>query len=529
MKKLFTLLILIVPLLLSFKAYSVPKLNSYPAAVAVIFLDFDGHYVQSTVWNGGSSFYCASAGMSDPQITEAFYRVAEDYRPFDINITTDSTVFLAAPLNKRMRVIITTTSAWYPAVGGVSYIGSFGWGDDTPAFVFSDRLGPYSPKMVGECCSHESGHTVGLSHQSKYGSDCTTPIEQYNSGSTTGGEIGWAPIMGNSYYRNMSNWNNGPTPYGCTAVQDNLTIIATQNGFSYRPDDYTETLNGSTTSLPASNFNVNGIIGTNSDKDAFKFTVAQNSNFHLTAIPFNVGSNYIGANLDIRIELYNAAASLIQAYDPLTTMSVTIDTILNAGTYYIKVQGTGNTNIGAYGSLGEYTLNGSSGALPIHDVSLSGTVDKNKHNLNWRIIADEQIKSVIVEASNNGSNFNSLTTVAPASDKFSYQPYNNGTVYYRLKVTSVLNQTVYSNTIALKATGNSDKLFHVSTLVQNEITVNAAENYKYRLSDMNGRNIVTGTGLKGISKVDVSNLSGGMYVIQLFSNDQRQTERIIKQ
>lgn len=527
MKK--SLTILLFTLLINVTAFSVPMLNSYPSAVATIFLDFDGHYVQSTVWNGGISFYCSPSGMTDPQITEAFNRVAEDYRPFDINITTDSTVFLAAPLNRRIRIIITATSSWSPGVGGVAYVGSFTWGDDTPAFVFSNMLGPYSPKMVGECCSHESGHTVGLSHQSKYGTDCYTPMEEYNSGSPTGGEIGWAPIMGNSYYRNMSNWNNGPTPFGCTAVQDNLSIISTQNGFTYRPDDFPETLNSNTYTLPTSNFSVSGVIGTNSDKDAFKFTLAQNSNLHLTAIPFNVGSNYIGANLDIRIELYNSPSTMIRVYDPQNTMSVTIDTILNAGTYYIKLHGTGNTNIGAYGSLGSYTVSGIAGALPIHDVTLNGNTDKSKHNLSWTIAADEPIKSVVIESSNDGSSFSSLSQVSVASANFSYRPYKNNTVYYRLKVTSVLNQTVYSNTIALRSSGDADKSFYVSTLVHNEIRINAADNYHYQVCDMNGKVILTGAGFKGINDIDFSNKPGGVYIIRLFSNNQSQTERIIKQ
>ncbi|MBL0182325.1 MAG: T9SS type A sorting domain-containing protein [Chitinophagaceae bacterium] len=527
MKKQFTLLLL-TAIAFSFKSLAVPVLNSFPSASATIFLDFDGHYVQSTVWNGGTSFYCTPSGMTDPQITEAFNRVAEDFRPFNINITTDSTVFLAAPLNKRVRIIITTTSSWYPGVGGVSYVGSFTWGDDTPAFVFSDLLGPYSPKMVGECCSHESGHTLGLSHQSKYGSDCSTPIEQYNSGAGSG-ETGWSPIMGNSYYRNMSNWNNGPTPYGCNSVQDNLSIISSQNGFGYRPDDFAETLNASTYTIPVSNFSINGLIGTNADKDAFRFTLAQNTNLHLTAIPYNVSSNYIGANLDIRVELYNAAATLIRIYDPLTTMSVTIDTVLNAGTYYLKLNGTGNSNIGSYGSLGAYTLSGYSGALPIHDVSLSGSVDKNKHNLNWRIIADEPVKTILIETSDDGTDFNSLTTLASSALNFTYQPYKINTVYYRLKVVSVINQTVYSNTIALRGTGSADKPFSVSTLVQNELVINAASNYQYRLLDMNGRTISAGSGLKGISRVNVTGYPAGMYIIQLFSNDDTQTERIIKQ
>ncbi len=528
MKKIFTSLICTVLVLISFSAFSVPKLNSYPAATATIFLDFDGHYVQSTVWNNGNPINCTASGMTDPQIIEAFNRVAEDYRPFDVNITTDETVFLAAPLIKRMRIIITATSSWMtPGYGGVAYVGSFIWEDDTPAFVFSDRHG-YSSKKVGETISHESGHTLGLSHQSKYGGDCYTPIEQYNSGFGTL-ETAWSPIMGNSLSRNFSNWNNGPTPFGCNDVQDNLSIITSENGFGYRTDDYAETLNAGTYTSAGNSININGIITSNTDKDAFKFTLNSNSNFHLTAAPFSVAANSVGANLDIAFELYSSPTTLIRTYNPLTILSVTVDTILSAGTYYIKIYGTGNNNIGAYGSLGSYNITGSFSGLPIHDVSLSGTAEKGKHNLNWKIIADEPIKTIEVQTSNDGSNFIKLADAGATSTKFSYLPYKNNTVFYRLKVTSVIDQTVYSNTIALKAEDGDQRLFSVSTLVNNEITINAGLNYQYRISDMNGATISIGTGLKGINRVHVSNLSRGMYIIQFFNNIQNQTERNIRQ
>jgi hypothetical protein len=119
---------LLLALLVSFNVYSLPKLSSLPAATATIFLDFDGHNVNNSLWQGGTPFTCAPAPMTDVQITEVFNRVAEDYRPFNVNITTDSTIFLAAPLNTRMRVVVTPTSAWYPGVGGVSYVGSFATG-----------------------------------------------------------------------------------------------------------------------------------------------------------------------------------------------------------------------------------------------------------------------------------------------------------------------------------------------------------------------------------------------------------------
>lgn len=529
MKKNFTSLLVVLALMFSLKAVCVPILSSYPSATATIYLDFDGHTVHSAVWNSGNPINCAPSGLTEAQIIEAFHRAAEDFRPFDVNITTDEALFLSRPLNKRVRVIITATSSWMtPGYGGVAYVGSFNWGDDTPAFVFSDRHG-YSPKKVGETISHESGHTVGLSHQSKYnGTNCSTPQEEYNSGFGSG-ETGWAPIMGNSLYRNFSNWNNGPTPYGCTNVQDNLSIITTQNGFGYREDDFPETMNNSTYTLQGSGFNINGIITTNTDKDAFKFSIPVNGSFYLTAIPFNVQGNWIGANLDIRIELYNSSQTLIRDFDPQGTLSNVIDTMLMAGTYYIKIYGTGNTNIGAYGSLGSYTITGSFSGLPIHDISLNGTVDKGKHNLSWKIIADEPIRNIEIETSATGTNFSPLTSVGPTTNKFAYQPYQGNTVFYRLKVTSVIGETKYSNTIALRGLTESDKLFDVSTLVQNDIVINAAENYKYSLHDMNGRTVQTGTGLKGINHVNVTGQAKGMYIIQIINNENRLTERIIKQ
>ena len=528
MKKLSTCIMLSMAMLFSLNAFSVPKLNSLPGASATIFLDFDGQTVISGIWNGGNPIFCAASGLNDMQITEVFNRVSEDYRPFNVNITTDSTIFFAAPLTKRMRMIITPTSAWCPGPGGVALIGSFTRGDDTPCFAFSDRLGPYNPPYIAEACSHECGHTLGLSHQSKYGADCVTPIETYNTGTGTG-EIGWAPIMGNSYYRNFSNWNNGPTPDGCTVIQDNLNIISTQNGFTYRADDYGETMNSGTFSLPSANFSVNGIISTNTDKDAFKMTLAQSSSVHLTASPYSVGSNNAGADLDIKLVLYNSTGTLINTFDPPATLGLTVDTVLTAGTYYLMVSGTGNVNISSYGSLGSYNLSGTTGTLPIHDIGLTGTVDKNKHNLNWTIIADEPVRSISIENSTDGSNFRPLTTLAGSERKFSYDPYQNNTIYYRLKVTSVTDQSLYSNTIVLRGSGVTDKLFFVSTFVQHDILVNASANYQYRLTDMNGRGIKNGAGLKGINTINMENQPSGMYIIELYNNNQKQTERIIKQ
>ncbi|MEI7471252.1 MAG: T9SS type A sorting domain-containing protein [Chitinophagaceae bacterium] len=532
MKKPLTLYLSLILMLFSFQAFSVPKLSSYPSSNYVVFLDFDGHYVVSSVWNGGNPLACSAAPMTDLEITEVFNRVSEDFRPFNVNVTTDSTKYLSAPITQRIRIIVTPTSSWYPGVGGISYLGSFTWGDDTPGFAFTDKLpvgGPIIPKMVAECCSHETGHTLNLSHQSKFATgDCINPLEYYNTG-VGAGEIAWAPVMGNSYYRNMTGWNDGPTQYGCTSTQDNLSLITTSNGFTYRVDDYTETLNASTYALNFTNLNVSAVISTTTDKDAFRIVFAQSANLHLNINPFSVAANSAGANLDVKVTLFNTAGTLIRTYDNAAAMSVSIDTALSAGTYYMKVDGGGNSNTSEYGSLGSYSITGFTGLLPIHDVSLKGNNDKNKHNLNWNIVADEPIKNIVLEVATDVNNFKPLLTVDASAKNFSYQPYNSNTLLYRLKVTSVLNQVVYSNTVALRASGKAEKAFNVSTLVQNDITVNASANYQYRLSDMNGKIINSGSASKGINKINISNQPGGLYILSFFSNNEIQTERIVKQ
>ncbi len=530
MKKFLTVIFLS-GLFFSFKANSTPVLNSLPAAQATIFLDFDGQYVYGSSWNGGAPLDCASSGLTDIQITEVFNRVSEDYRPFNINITTDSVTFLAAPLTKRIRIIVTSTSSWYPNVGGVSYTGSFTWGDDTPGFVFTDKLGPFKPKMIAECCSHESGHTLGLSHQAKYSGTCIL-LATYNDG-IGAGETGWAPVMGNSYYRNFSGWNNGPTPSGCTADQDNLSIITSLNGFTYRQDDHSDDPNISPTILAVNNnsFSNAGIISTNVDKDVFKINFSKQGILHLDAIPFSVGINNDGANLDVKLTLLNASMQVMQVYDDTLTLNAVIDTMLNAGNYFVIVEGAGNANISDYGSLGSYTISGTNTPLiatPIRQVLLTGKIDKSSHSLAWNIISDEPINNFLLESSNNGTIFSTLATLPFSSKGYNYTPVLKGNIFYRLKANSVAGESVYSNIISLKSNDNSAPKFIVSTLVHDVITINASQDFQYKLADLNGRTLNNGSGKAGIITININNHPSGIYIIQITSNNKRTTERIVR-
>lgn len=514
----------------SFKSYCVPELSSFPSAKATIFLDFDGQTVTATSWNNGNTLYCAASGLNDNQITEVFNRVSEDYRPFNINITTDSTVFLATPLTRRIRIIITPTSGWYTGVGGVSFTGSFIWGDDTPGFVFSDRLNNKS-KIIAECCTHESGHTVGLSHQAKYNSDCAL-VSTYNEGMGTG-EISWAPVMGNSYYRNLSGWNNGPTPSGCTADQDNLSIITSGNGFTYRGDDHSDDPANSPTAIEIANtkFASEGIITTNTDKDVFKITIPSDGKILINAKPYSVGANNEGADMDVQVTLLNSSMNVVRSYNPEDKLDVSIDTVLLAGDYYLQVQGVGNQNTTNYGSLGSYTISGAFSPLivmPISQAVLSGQIYKGGHYLNWSIITDETIQNLVLESSLNGSVFTTLSRVSSKKNAFNYKPLAGQNIFYRLKTTSFTGQVVYSNIISLKPIDNINRSFTVSTLVRSEISINASQEFSYQLADVSGRLIKSGNAKTGITNINIENTPKGIYFIQIITNHQRTTQRIVR-
>lgn len=520
----FTKILILVLCFGTANAQAQPRLSSHPTASATIYLDFDGHYVQYAFWNGSQPINCAPSGLNNDKITEIFHRVSEDFRPFDINITTDSTVFHAAPLNQRMRVIVTPTSAWSPGVGGIAYIGSFTWGDDAPAFVFPDRLSNNS-KYIAECITHETGHTIGLSHQSTYNESCEL-TETYAMGTGTG-ETSWAPVMGNSYYRNMTGWNDGPTPYGCSLVQDNLTIITSYNGFGYREDDFNSIMDESSHAI-GPNFSVEGIISTNVDKDAFRYHHDQSGSLHLEAKPFGLNNSTNGANLDVQIELFDVNGQLIATYNPQEKMSITVDTVLDAGYYYILVSGAGNSNISNYGSLGSYTLTGARGSLPIRDIALTGNTDNKMHNLTWNIIADEPVVSQTIEYSTNGIDYETLATVSGSQRTFSYLPTASEVIFYRVKIKTIVNETGYSNTLALRAVVKT-KLATVSTLIRDEITVQSTKAFKYIVNDVNGRVIKTGNGNAGANSIRLNNQTSGIYILRMVSDNDKQVERIIKQ
>jgi hypothetical protein len=356
-------------------------LNSNPGASHTIYLDFDGNVTSGTPWNsnfnGGADFTTPAynpdgvAGFSNSELTaiqQVWQRVVEDFVAFDVNVTTQEPTDGGDLINNGsgdsrwgVRVAIGGSSYdWYGAgAGGVAYIGSFNWNTDSPTYVFPDQLGNGFEKYVAEAASHEAGHTLGLRH------DGTSTLGYYDGHGS--GETAWAPIMGVGYYNNLSQWSRGEYA-DANRLEDDLTIITSQNGFGYRADDYGDT-NGTASAanlVNSTTIDAAGIIEQNTDVDVFSFVTGAGT------VSIDVQEFERGPNVDIQADLYDSSGSLVTSANPTDSLDAQLNASVSAGTYYLHVTGVGNgdpltTGYSDYGSIGQYSFTGTivdPGSLP---------------------------------------------------------------------------------------------------------------------------------------------------------------------
>lgn len=187
--------------------------------IYVAYIDFDGYYLNSPYWNNGNPIMLETSSMTYDEIFSVISITQNSYKNYNILITTDSNIYNIATPSKRQRIVVTKTYEWWVNTnGGVSYIGSMFWAEETPSIVFSSLLG-YNTYSIGVIVSHELGHTIGLQHQSLYDQNCSL-VNYYNTGTSDN-----APIMGNALNSKIGSWWVGPTPYGCNSIQIDTLIL----------------------------------------------------------------------------------------------------------------------------------------------------------------------------------------------------------------------------------------------------------------------------------------------------------------
>jgi hypothetical protein len=345
--------------------------------------------------------------------------------------------------------------------------------------------------------------------------------------------------MGKSYYKTLSLWYNGPTSSnGCSSSQDDMSIISntTTNGTGYRTDDVGDSRNNAAAvsfSQATQAFSRSAMINNNTDVDYYAFTMPASGTFKLSAVPFSAGNNNAGANLDVKVNLYKSNGTLLKSYTSATTLDATVDTTLIAGSYYLSVDNTTNSNTPAdYGILGAYTMNGSyiiNSGLPIYSFDLSGITQSNEHQLSWKIVADEPIKNITIEQSKDGQSYSTLYVLDGNARKFTNKPFDSRNTYYRIKAVTAADVTYYSNIISLKGISAKSKFNIMGNNISNELMVLSDNKYPYRITDISGKVVATGILINGTTRINLNSAARGMYFLQVQADDEKWTEKFMKQ
>jgi hypothetical protein len=364
-------------------------LHSKPGAPNVLYLNFTGENVSGTAWNislnrsvipalafSTDSDYSTFNDAEQVAIKRIWQRVAEDYAPFNVDVTTERPATFGTQTAHALITLSTDANgAANPSStsGGVSYVnvfGTAGYASYRPSWIYFDNLAN-TESYIAEATSHEIGHNMGLSHDGK-----TDGTEYY--GGHGSGDTSWGPLMGTGYNRNVSQWSDGEY-YLANNTEDDLAIIAGK--LSYSPDDHGDTPATATPLVittgtnvvsttpendPANAYPANkSILERNTDVDVFSF-VSGNGPVNLTVNPWIMPSGTRGGNLDVLVELYDAYGGLILTNNPSGTTYAQVQTTLSIGRYYLYVRNSGAgdpmsstpTGYTSYGSLGQYFISG---------------------------------------------------------------------------------------------------------------------------------------------------------------------------
>ena len=350
-------------------AADVFALSSLPGSSRVIYLDFTGHTLTNTAWNPGSTVQITPydtdgapgtfSAAEQAVVQETWQRVAEDYAPFGVNVTTADPG--TAAINRSgssdqaygTRVVVDPTGWYYGprcTCGGVAYVGVFDStnnGYHQPAWVFTRGVGN-GAKNIAEAASHEAGHNLGLSH------DGTSSVGYYT------GHGAWAPIMGVGYNRAISQWSRGEYA-GANNREDDFAVMGA-NGIGVRASDHGTT--PATATAISLGQAVTGVNAAQTDVDHFRITVPAGTR------TFTANPAVIGGNLDISLSVLDAAGTVLATWNPAsgqsgagtpTGLGATGSLTLAAGTYYVRVDDSGygnplDTGYSTYGSHGAFSL-----------------------------------------------------------------------------------------------------------------------------------------------------------------------------
>ena len=438
---------------------TVPLFESLPGAADTLYLDFDGHDSSTDFWATGHDVNPSLPGVqpfgaysipafdfngnateftpAERLAIENVWRVvAEDFSPFNINVTTrydgpiaDGVVFRLVIGNATGAEIGLRSSNVLGIAGPLDSYAAGGDGDSV-AFTFATSFnnvfnfagmtgvsGEVGAKAVevGNTASHEFGHALGLRH---FGATSPQPNGIMNQ-----------PNFG----LNRERWAAGRTEPPVVQQDDVAIIGGPTNTFGLRDDDHGDTpaaATGMAASAGGAGYAANGVIGRLDDRDVFRFTAPAAG---ATTVRVGMAFEHV-ANLDAELRVYDAAGALVGSHDPANSIFASVHLRLEPGSaYYAEVRSDGQA-----GELGQYEL------TVTNTGAISGTVFDDPDGDGTRGAGEPALAGVrvYVDADNDGVRDSTETTVTTDADgRYEFLGLPPGDYSVRQVLAPVLEQT----------------------------------------------------------------------------------------
>ncbi|WP_018626597.1 M57 family metalloprotease [Niabella aurantiaca] len=330
-------------------AIQTAPMASVPADELLVYLDFDGAavspgqpdatgYKSSIILRNGN---CPAPDLSRQQLDQIVERVADDFSPFNIRVTTDYNAFLAYPVENKQITILTTLPNVVGFSSGVNGVAPFSApgvrkpGD--PAFVFTVPIGD-NLEEIASIISHETGHCLGLAHQNYFDDQCTQ-IGEYHPGIGEG-PLSFCPIMGSADKR-VSNW------YAQTCINSFWGVALNDFELIHKQvrlveDDYPDFIEKHAALTSPS---VTGVLGVEGDIDFIRM------HFKKPTV-LTVASE----NIDLKVSVYTNGGKLTGVYNDPDDTGVTLPRL--SGNRILKVEAVDNAYMSSRFMTGRYYING---------------------------------------------------------------------------------------------------------------------------------------------------------------------------
>jgi hypothetical protein len=202
----------------------------------------------------------------------------------------------------------------------------------------------------------------------------------------------------------------------------------------------------------------------------------------------------------------------------------------NSTSAVTQVTKTGTNKFSAINTVGSL-VSAFSIVLSAELTQFKANTEGSKTKLNWQTVSEQNTSHFDIERSQNGLTFDKIGEVAAYGKGSDYSFIDasplSGINYYRLTTTDLDGKTDVSKTISVRANTKSDKVKVYPNPVGTEGYLNVesiGDIHSISISNILGQVVLT----SNVSKINIAQLSKGLYNITVRTNDETLTEKFFK-